>query len=726
MASQLQEVRKNQTRSRKRKAVNSNTEQDNFPKYPTKFETIKNFEAIFGTKIFKESEVLKELDGFEWVVWDVMEEGESNAVMKDWHNDLKTTKNYEEEDEEYHGPVFNVNRRAPKVKRDVSLVTCDDVPGEIRKMNYFEPVADNIQGFEELQMTHVPYVSDDTDDLRVSGMLHQHYPSGVHGYNMNYTDMNDESMFYLMLHYFPNVKSKEQADLFYYMLYRLYPSFATQVELSEMFPKLVRMFEQDPDKQRELLKMEYWKPDEVEVLQEVKKPPSSSCSKGNFFRKYVRLPSCRFLPVGTECENCYKRLSVHELSRISKHLYREENGLVECFIKKDTEIDSDFWTALFLGCKYAVVEDFCAIANKFNRKSCSGWFKTLLEISENPTDNELKIENSRKNFKSRNDSFQRFYKKFQDEAIKDNDKILTKNAEEQELDMKTVVASFKNNLSYSALGQCCHFGSCGPENPDCSCAGLCSPSCQCDVNCSRRFPGCDCSGKCIFNCNCHKFGWECNSMCGCVKYHKGALLCKNSEIQRGVCAHVTVKKSLIENAGNGAFVDERVKKYSLVGEYVGEIISESESNRRGCVDLLKISYTYGLPTGGTIDAMRAGNAMRFLNNSKKPNCMAQCLQVDGVNRIGFFAMRDLKKGEELTINYAYGEEGEHHFFTVAPENRAPKKMPKKMPNMPNTSKKSVSNQKTSKSKGNSSESRECTCLHAPNAKRRKHDDYFVD
>lgn len=46
-------------------------------------------------------------------------------------------------------------------------------------------------------------------------------------------------------------------------------------------------------------------------------------------------------------------------------------------------------------------------------------------------------------------------------------------------------------------------------------------------------------------------------------------------------------------AGLGLFVAEDVKKDSLLGEYVGEIISQEEAERRGRVyDAIGVSYTF--------------------------------------------------------------------------------------------------------------------------------------
>jgi hypothetical protein len=63
-----------------------------------------------------------------------------------------------------------------------------------------------------------------------------------------------------------------------------------------------------------------------------------------------------------------------------------------------------------------------------------------------------------------------------------------------------------------------------------------------------------------------------------------------------------------------------------------------------------------------IDASTKGNKSRFMNSSCQPNCKAQAWLVDGVNRVGIFATRDIEPHEDLTFAYNFdaGEERECH------------------------------------------------------------------
>jgi hypothetical protein len=72
--------------------------------------------------------------------------------------------------------------------------------------------------------------------------------------------------------------------------------------------------------------------------------------------------------------------------------------------------------------------------------------------------------------------------------------------------------------------------------------------------------------------------------------------------------------------------------------------------------VLNQEYLFATNDGQEIDASNKGNKMRFMNNSVKPehiNVEPKKLLCNGVVRIGLFAARAIKAGEELLYNYNY-------------------------------------------------------------------------
>lgn len=62
-----------------------------------------------------------------------------------------------------------------------------------------------------------------------------------------------------------------------------------------------------------------------------------------------------------------------------------------------------------------------------------------------------------------------------------------------------------------------------------------------------------------------------------------------------------------------------------------------------------------LDGNSAIDATEKGNIARFLNHSCDPNVEVQKWTVNGELKIGFFSLRPINKGEELTIDYHFDE-----------------------------------------------------------------------
>ncbi|KAI4772795.1 hypothetical protein E4T52_12225 [Aureobasidium sp. EXF-3400] len=141
--------------------------------------------------------------------------------------------------------------------------------------------------------------------------------------------------------------------------------------------------------------------------------------------------------------------------------------------------------------------------------------------------------------------------------------------------------------------------------------------------------------------------------------------CRNVAIQRGVPKRTLLGRSLVH--GFGLYAGEPIAKGEFIGEYQGEIITRDETERRGAIyDFQKLSYIFDLNRDQTIDSQRMGNKIRFINHAAKSNLRniyPKIMLCNLAHRIGMFAHRDIKVGEELFFDYGgsyheklYGEE----------------------------------------------------------------------
>jgi len=106
---------------------------------------------------------------------------------------------------------------------------------------------------------------------------------------------------------------------------------------------------------------------------------------------------------------------------------------------------------------------------------------------------------------------------------------------------------------------------------------------------------------------------------------------------------VSVQPSRID--GQGAFAGEAIPARRKIGEIRGEAISVREARQRakGVARIMIVE----LSDTRAIDASRSTDPLRFTNHSCQPNAVLRIRQ----GRVEFYAMRDVKPGEELTVNY---------------------------------------------------------------------------
>ena len=105
---------------------------------------------------------------------------------------------------------------------------------------------------------------------------------------------------------------------------------------------------------------------------------------------------------------------------------------------------------------------------------------------------------------------------------------------------------------------------------------------------------------------------------------------------------ISVDKSAIQ--GMGCFSITHFRGRCKIAEYTGERITNAEANRRATRRKLRIC---AINNRWSLDGSRGGNGTHYINHSCEPNAYMKILY----GHILFIALRDIKAGEEITIDY---------------------------------------------------------------------------
>ncbi|GAB6027120.1 Histone-lysine N-methyltransferase ehmt1, variant 2 [Chamberlinius hualienensis] len=180
-------------------------------------------------------------------------------------------------------------------------------------------------------------------------------------------------------------------------------------------------------------------------------------------------------------------------------------------------------------------------------------------------------------------------------------------------------------------------------------------SCQCDHDCSSAACAC-CSlsircwytkpGRLVdeFNFLDPPMIFECNRACRCWN------TCGNRVLQHGITCRLQLFRT--KDKGWGVRTLRDIPKGTFLCEYIGEVITDSEADRRE-----DDSYLFDLDNKDgesyCIDARYYGNISRFINHSCEPNLVPVKIFVDYQDlrfpRIALFSARAIKAHEELGV-----------------------------------------------------------------------------
>ena len=116
-----------------------------------------------------------------------------------------------------------------------------------------------------------------------------------------------------------------------------------------------------------------------------------------------------------------------------------------------------------------------------------------------------------------------------------------------------------------------------------------------------------------------------------------------------------IKSSGIHN--KGIFATRDIPKGTKIIEYVGEKLTKKQSDKRAdeITELHEKNKDYGavyifeVNKRHDIDGSVKWNTARYINHSCDPNCESDIIK----EKVWIIALKDIKKGEELTYDYGY-------------------------------------------------------------------------
>ncbi len=116
------------------------------------------------------------------------------------------------------------------------------------------------------------------------------------------------------------------------------------------------------------------------------------------------------------------------------------------------------------------------------------------------------------------------------------------------------------------------------------------------------------------------------------------------------CFKIKLARSKIHRWG--VYAGEFIPAGRKVIEYTGERISRRETKRRA--DSSEMIYLFTLDNYWTLDGSVGGSGAQYINHSCDPNLVTRIIK----GHIIYMSARDIKTGEELTVDYRFDKKVE--------------------------------------------------------------------
>ena len=155
---------------------------------------------------------------------------------------------------------------------------------------------------------------------------------------------------------------------------------------------------------------------------------------------------------------------------------------------------------------------------------------------------------------------------------------------------------------------------------------------------------CECEGVCGEECNTRAIEAECS------REHHGGRDCTNQVVGR-LATRPVLEVFRTKGRGIGVRTVSAVAIGTILGEYVGEIMTAEAAAARELESGKESAYVFRLKGGQWVDAERKGNVTRFINHACSPNAEVYEIAVEGLPRLMVRAKMAIKQGMEVTISY---------------------------------------------------------------------------
>ena len=110
-----------------------------------------------------------------------------------------------------------------------------------------------------------------------------------------------------------------------------------------------------------------------------------------------------------------------------------------------------------------------------------------------------------------------------------------------------------------------------------------------------------------------------------------------------------IKKTNIDRNGHGLCATQDIKKGTKIINYIGKIITKKQTEESAKFDNAKPIYLFNINKRYDLDGDVSWNTARLINHSCSNNC-----DYNGSGlKLWVVAIKDIKKGNELTCDYGF-------------------------------------------------------------------------